>query len=203
MNKSQWIKLQTSLLVILAINLGTLSLNFATYQAIKDSTPQPIIEHKIHVVKQEPIELTPIEVVEAPVQIVKTQEEIISDYIYEVCSLYPNVDPAIVKSVIFHESRFDPKATNGKCIGLMQVSTYWHADRAARLGVTDFYDPYSNILLGVDYLSELINTSNSVPLALMLYNMKHADAYQMFKEGRISSYAKSVLAEAEIYKKGE
>ena len=35
---------------------------------------------------------------------------------------------------------FEPeflKAVNGGCYGLMQVSTYWHADRMERLGVTE------------------------------------------------------------------
>lgn len=51
------------------------------------------------------------------------------------------------------------------------MSTYWHSDRAARLGVSDFYDPYSNILVGVDLLNELLESSNGdIYRALTRYN---------------------------------
>lgn len=208
MNKTQLIKLQIFLTLILLINLVALCLNFTIYKAVKEINTQPLPIHTITVVKdvvlmkQEP-EI--IETKELPEVIIepKTEQELIADYINEICILYPVVKPELVKSVILHESNFDSKATNGTCIGLMQISTNWHQDRAERLGVTDFYDPYSNILLGVDYISELTLANNSVPLALMLYNMKHDEAYQMYQEGKISFYAKSVLAQAEIYKKGE
>lgn len=130
-------------------------------------------------------------------------KEIINEYIRDVCRLYPNVGQALVKSVIYHESRYNPKAKNGNCLGLMQVSSYWHKGRAKRLGVTDFHDPRGNILLGVDYLSELIERYEDPALALMLYNMRHDDALKMYRTGQISKYAKSVLAKAEEYEKGE
>jgi hypothetical protein len=133
-----------------------------------------------------------------------TQEDLIKSYVDDICSnYYPNVDPALIKSIIYQESRYNPKSTNGNCLGLMQVSTKWHSDRAARLGVTDFYDPYGNILLGVDYISELITKHKDPALALMFYSMKHDAARKMYAEGKISSYAKTVLARAEEYKKGE
>jgi soluble lytic murein transglycosylase-like protein len=136
------------------------------------------------------------------------KNEIINNYVRDVCAAYnkdvdesEKIEPELIMSVIYHESRYDPKAKNGKCIGLMQVSTYWHQARAEKLGVTDFYDPHSNILLGVDYLSELLKDSKDIRLALMYYSMKHIDALEMYKRGEISVYAKSVLATAEVYKK--
>lgn len=129
--------------------------------------------------------------------------EIINSYISEICILYPNVGQALIKSIVYHESRYNPLAKNGNCVGLMQVSTYWHRDRASRLGVTDFYDSYSNILLGVDYISELLNKYKDPVLVLMLYNMDHQTALKLSRGGVTSTYARSVLAKAEEYKKGE
>jgi soluble lytic murein transglycosylase-like protein len=132
----------------------------------------------------------------------KTEHEIINDYVRDISAKY-NMDPTLIMSVIQQESEYNPKAKNGNCLGLMQVSSYWHRDRASKLGITDFYDAYSNILLGVDYLSELYTKHKDMRLVLMLYNMEHNTAISMFKNGQISSYAKTIIARAEQYKKGE
>ena len=130
-------------------------------------------------------------------------EETIRKQVDEIVLMYPNVEPELVMSVIYHESRFNRTAKTGSCLGLMQISTRWHKDRAKRLGVTDFYDTYSNILMGVDYLSELTNQHGDIKLVLMLYNMNHKTAFKLYKEGKTSKYARSVLSMAESYKKGE
>jgi soluble lytic murein transglycosylase-like protein len=130
-------------------------------------------------------------------------DEIINSYVKNICSKYDNVKPELVMSIIYHESRYDPRAKTGNCVGLMQVSSYWHADRATRLGASDFYDPYDNILIGVDYLSELFNTYKDPSLVLMLYNMNHEDAFKLYSEGKTSYYARSVLERAEKIKRGE
>lgn len=126
-------------------------------------------------------------------------EEVIDGYIVDICEGY-DVEPSLVQSIVWHESRYLPDATNGDCVGLMQISTYWHTDRAKRLGVTDFYDPYSNILLGVDYLNELLIQYKDPILVLMLYNMKHDTAKSMYAQGHISEYASSVLARSDKIK---
>lgn len=131
-----------------------------------------------------------------------TERELINAYVREITKKY-NIEPELIMSVIQQESNYDPKATNGKCLGLMQVSSYWHQDRAERLGVTDFYDPYSNILLGVDYISELLTEYEDPRLVLMLYNMEHKTALRKYKNGEISNYATTILARAEELKKGE
>jgi hypothetical protein len=131
-----------------------------------------------------------------------SEQETIDGYVRDICSKY-NMEPTLIKSIIKQESNYNPKAANGNCLGLMQVSSRWHKNRADRLGITDFYDPYSNILLGVDYLSELYNTHKDMRLALMLYNMKHDTAISMYENGQISNYAKTIMARAEEYKKGE
>lgn len=125
----------------------------------------------------------------------------IDSYIYEISNKY-NFDRFIIHSVIWHESRYDVKARNTIHLGLMQISTKWHSERAATLGVYDFYDPYGNILLGVDYLSELYETTGDMALTLMLYNMGHTRAKELYDRGEISYYARSVLARADELRKG-
>lgn len=121
--------------------------------------------------------------------------ELYESYVYEICESY-NISPYLIISVIERESRFIPDVSNGNHVGLMQVSTYWHKDRAESLGVTDLYDPYSNILTGVDYFSDLINNyaDGNIEYALMLYSMDNNKARQMYNNGQLSGYAKSVLA---------
>lgn len=130
-----------------------------------------------------------------------TEHEQINKYITDVCSLYPNVDPSLIMSIVEHESRYQPQVENGKCIGLMQVSSYWNKSRMEKLGVTNLHDPHDNILVGVDYISELLTKYKDTSLVLMLYNMDWNTAFKMHKQGRVSNYAKSVLArQTEIQK---
>lgn len=128
-----------------------------------------------------------------PVQ--KTEEDRINEHIDYICESYPNVTPSLVRSVIMSESSFNPKAKNDSHVGLMQVSTKWHRERAKRLGVNDLYDPYGNVAVGVDYLSELIEqTHGDVAWALMIYNMGFQTAYQLHQQGKVSSYASKILS---------
>lgn len=123
-------------------------------------------------------------------------------YVDDICQGYPEVDPAVAKAIIWQESRYEPdcKSDGGYSVGLMQVSTRWHMDRASALGVEDLLDPYSNILVGVDYLNDLLKQTGKLDLALMLYNMNHKDAYRLYNSGRLSKYATSVLAKADEYR---
>jgi hypothetical protein len=127
--------------------------------------------------------------------------EQINNYVDTISSAY-DVDPYLIMSVIQQESEYLPKAQNGNCVGLMQVSQYWHSKRAQKLGVTNFYDPHDNILLGVDYIAELLNTYKDPSLVLMLYNMDHQMAFKLYSQGRTTDYAKKIIARAETYRKG-
>lgn len=132
----------------------------------------------------------------------RSEREMIESYIEDICSVY-DMDSYFVKSIVQQESEYKPDAENGDCKGLMQVSKRWHKDRAERLGITDFFDPRSNILLGVDYLSELFKEYKDPKLVLMLYSMNNNDALRLYRSGHISKYARDVLARAEEYRKGD
>lgn len=132
-----------------------------------------------------------------------TQEELIEHYIFQICQDYPNVNPYLITGQVWVESRFDPKAVSvsGEHVGLMQVSTKWHRHRADRLGVTDMTDIYGNLLIGIDYMSELLSQTHDEALSLMIYNMGYVEPYKLQAQGIVSSYAKSVMAKADEYER--
>lgn len=113
------------------------------------------------------------------------------DYIEIVCE-DKHICPELVEAIIESESSWNPKAQNGDCIGLMQVSESWHRDRMERLGVTDLEDPYDNILIGVDYLSELFEQYEDVGAVLMKYNGDSC-LPEYLETGEMSKYAEKIL----------
>ena len=128
-----------------------------------------------------------------------TDEELYQSYVDDICKDYPNVDPSIIKAIIYQESRYKPDVQNGDHVGLMQISTYWHTQRASDLGVTDWFDPYSNIKVGVDLFSELMKNFEDVGLRLMVYNSGYNDAFAHHDAGTLSNYATSVMEKAKEY----
>lgn len=115
-------------------------------------------------------------------------------YAYEIGEMY-GICPELIVSIIEPESGGDPNAVspNG-AIGLMQVVPIWHWDRMERLGVTDLYDPYSNILVGVDYLAELARDYQDLPLVLMCYNEGPLqEVFGKYESGLISEYAQAIM----------
>ncbi|MCU6736843.1 transglycosylase SLT domain-containing protein [Diplocloster agilis] len=114
-------------------------------------------------------------------------------YIESISEEY-NICPELVEAIIEAESNWNPQAVNGQCIGLMQINSYWHQDRMERLGAADLTDPRQNILVGIDYLSQLFSENEDIYLILMKYNMCQDTAYQKWRAGDYSNYAVSVAA---------
>ena len=117
------------------------------------------------------------------------------EYIYEISSEYC-ICPEFVMAIVERESTGRANAKNGTCTGLMQVSSKWHKDRMERLGVTDLYDPYSNILVGVDYLLELFERYGDPGMVLMVYNGS-SDAEIRWESGNYTDYALGILNRSE------
>lgn len=91
------------------------------------------------------------------------------DYISE--RHYPELDKAIVQAVMETESRYDPNAGNPSgAIGLMQIIPKWHQHRAEKYGLHDLWDPYTNILVGMDLLNESYQKYGDYRQALYVYN---------------------------------
>lgn len=120
-------------------------------------------------------------------------------YIANLCEEH-HIEPEIVIGLIEKESTFNPDAVgdNGNSLGLMQIQPKWHKERMERLGCDDLLDPFQNVTVGVDILSELIDGYGDTERALMVYNAGATGAYnKWFQYGVYSNeYSSGVLANA-------
>lgn len=121
-------------------------------------------------------------------------------HIVAVCDTY-SVSPELVIGVIAKESGYNIAASgdNGNSQGLMQIQPKWHRERMARLECTDLFDPYQNVLVGVDILAELLSQYQTTEMALMVYNAGAGGAQEFwFSQGIYSTeYSQTVLSIAE------
>ena len=118
-------------------------------------------------------------------------------FIATTCEDY-HIDNALVIAMISVESKYNANAIGdgGDSIGLMQIQSKWHAERMARLGVTDLTNPYENVTVGIDYLAEKLAEGQGIEWALMAYNGGNQYANEMTVAGKVSTYAMEVMAEA-------
>lgn len=107
--------------------------------------------------------------------------------------IYPNVESSLILAIIQKESRYNPAAYGAGAVGLMQIIPACHTDRIARLGIEDIWDPYSNVLVGTDLISELVSKYQDPGLALMCYNMGEGTALYKYNNHGYSDYALEVL----------
>ena len=120
---------------------------------------------------------------------------------YEYGEMY-DICPELLMAMIEAESSGNPKAENGDCKGLMQISERWHTGRMAEIGADDIWSETDNIHIGANYLHELFNRYEDVALVLMVYNGE-SDAVEKSENGYISDYARKILdrsAELERWK---
>ena len=90
------------------------------------------------------------------------------------------VEPALVKAVVWRESRFNPQVRGrAREIGLMQLMEESAQEWADHENITGFvhehcFDPRTNTLAGTWYLRKLLRryrqTDNPIPYALADYN---------------------------------
>jgi soluble lytic murein transglycosylase len=135
------------------------------------------------------------------------------------------VEPALVKAVVWRESKFNPKA-RGRAgeIGLMQIqedaAREWaSAERLNNFNHEQCVDPATNTLAGTYYLRKMLrryaSTDNPVPYALADYNAGRANVLK-WKTGTAATnsaafieqigfpgtreYVRSVMERREYYK---
>ncbi|MBP3041892.1 lytic transglycosylase domain-containing protein [Bacillaceae bacterium Marseille-Q3522] len=90
------------------------------------------------------------------------------DEVIEQAATFYNIPAKLIKSVIKHESNFNPNAiSSAGASGLMQLMPA----TARSLDVNNRFDPVENIMGGSKYLRELLDKfDNNIELALAAYN---------------------------------
>ena len=128
-------------------------------------------------------------------------------HIIRTCESY-GIAPTIVFAMIDRESDFDADTIGdgGESFGLLQVKPRYHSERMENHGVTDLLDPYGNVLVGIDYLAELLDKyDGNMEKALVAYNMGPTGAYEnCFSKGIYSGdYSREVLMNSEKLREGD
>ena len=110
----------------------------------------------------------------------------LQSYIFDVSEVY-GVDHKIIFGVIHQESRFQPNVIGdgGEAFGLMQIQPKWHEKRIEKLGGGDLLNPYVNILVGTDILSELFQKYGMID-GLTYYRWGTPDGDKTYAEEVIS-----------------
>ena len=110
------------------------------------------------------------------------------------------LSPELLIAVIEKESSGQPQVYNKNCKGLMQINEPYHRDRMEKLGVTNIYDPYGNILLGADYLQQLFVMYQDPGTVLMVYNGS-SKAVKRGLNADYTEYADSILKRTALLEK--
>ena len=104
-----------------------------------------------------------------------------------------SIEPSLILAVAQKESHYQPDVNGSGAIGLMQIIPSCHVERISRLGITDIWDPYSNLLIGADLIAELLCKYKDPGLALMCYNMGEGKALYKYSNNGYSGYVHEVL----------
>ena len=105
--------------------------------------------------------------------------------------------PELLEAMMEQESSGQPQVYNGNCKGLMQINEPYHKERMKKLGVTDIFDPYSNILVAADYIQELFITYGDMGTVLMVYNGT-SNAIEMGENGTYTEYAAGIMNRTKV-----
>lgn len=126
-------------------------------------------------------------------------------HIIDLCDSY-HIDPAIIMAMIERETHFQPERVGdgGESFGLMQVKPKYHRERMEKFGVTDLLDPYQNVMVGIDYLAEMLLEYEDIEVSLMAYNAGPGGANQHWWQYGIYSnaYSQGVLERSRTFREG-
>lgn len=104
-------------------------------------------------------------------------------YAYNICKRY-GIDYELFLAMMYKESTYRPGVVGGgNSYGLCQIHISNHSNLMARLGITNFFDPYDNMTAGAYLLSHYIGMYGDTVTALNAYNGRIAN----------NSYGNSVL----------
>ena len=132
-----------------------------------------------------------------------------SDVIEKECSLW-GVDEALVKAVVWTESKFSSNAVSSAgAVGLMQLmpdTAYYLAEILGEdIEYADLKNASISVRLGVFYLSKLLQKFGNEKTALCAYNAGEGNVQKWIEQGveipfkETRDYVKRVLAVKKIY----
>lgn len=125
--------------------------------------------------------------------------EVVQAYLWSLCQ-EKGIDYYVVVALIERESKYqwDASGDNGNSKGYMQIYEKWHLDRMEEEGVTDLYNPYGNIRVGLNFIYELSDAGETdYHYVLMSYNMGESRAKEFFAKGVYSTeYSTEILQRA-------
>ena len=119
----------------------------------------------------------------------------LQDYIFALCE-EKNVPSRLVIAMIETESSFRSDVISGTDdYGLMQINACNHEWMSERYGVTDFLDPFQNVLCGISYIAgHLDSCDGDIEMALMSYNMGGYGASLLWEKGVYSTaYSRKIV----------
>ena len=117
-------------------------------------------------------------------------------YIHTLCEEY-NLAYSFIIALIDTESNFKTDVVSATDdYGLMQINACNHREGF------DYLDPYDNVTMGIEMLSDLAEKYDDVESVLMAYNFGEAGAKKLWKQGIYSTdYTKKVLDKKLKYEK--
>ena len=130
--------------------------------------------------------------------LIPTQEETgIPSEIYEEAQIVGgefNICPELLLAIAERESQFTEDATNGSCMGLMQVNAKVHKQRFVDAGWSpaDWSDSYKSLYVAASYLSELFEQYEDAGIVLGIYHGE-SNAVQRGESGQLSKYVTGIL----------
>lgn len=199
--RKQAVKRLLGFTLSVAITIGFIALFFRA-DAIEQGYKGEEVDAKNAITTQEAPAPTPAATIE-PEQ--ETEETLLAaeleDVVDQTAAQY-NLDPALVRAVIYVESRGVETADNGLCYGLMQINRDYEDAFCKGAYVENITDPANNIKAGCWFLADLLQWADgNEDLALMAYNLGQTKAKAWWNDGvRSTKYTKSVQTAKEWYK---
>lgn len=124
----------------------------------------------------------------------------LQDYIREQCERQ-GISMSLVIALIEVESSFRADViSQSDDYGLMQINVINHGWLYEEYGITDFLDPYNNILCGITILSQHYERYGDETKALMAYNMGATGAKRNWDKGIFeTTYTRKIQSAKERY----
>lgn len=116
------------------------------------------------------------------------------EYFEYVAASY-NICPEFLEAIAFYESRYDASVTNGNHYGLMQINVRVHAKRIKKFGWTkkDMLEPYKNLTIAADYLSDLYEKYEDTAMVVLLYTGNKKALHDYLRNGTLPDQAQKIL----------